>query len=391
MFALWTDGSVTAFAERISESISLLHVLGSGQEFSKIIRLDQISLNLYGKIIWGVMLVAAIVGGVVYTRYPQYVFALNTSLCIFLIAALASVAWRNFPPIPYRGVALLAVPIACTIFSALLLLGSFFQRERPYLPLALLFLAAPHILAFGSNGNYWENGSAAALFWILSGIALLTPVVQNKITAQNFVPLALAIQLLSVGFVGLSIHVPYRQEPPLVDYSAAWNIRGKGQVKLSQHSINYLAEVHRVIGEVGLPPHRNMIDLTGRSPGVLYDIGARSLGQPWLVGDYPGSNELAVATLQLESCDVLTSAWLLVEPHGLRRLEHDTVLRSFNAALETDYESAGFFETASWAGGIRETFRQYLFRPIRDPQVARTACEQRRQFEQTSQQHGKLQ
>lgn len=46
--------------------------------------------------------------------------------------------------------------------------------------IAALFLVIPHIYGFGANGNYWQVGGSAAIFWLLAGLTLLAPLIVER-------------------------------------------------------------------------------------------------------------------------------------------------------------------------------------------------------------------
>ena len=56
-----------------------------------------------------------------------------------------------------------------------------------------------------------------------------------------------------------------------------------------------------------------MIDLTGKSPGLLYLLGAKSIGTAWNSVGYKGSLDKAKATFRLVDCQDISNAWILYE------------------------------------------------------------------------------
>jgi hypothetical protein len=121
-----------------------------------------------------------------------------------------------------------------------------------------------------------------------------------------------------------------------------------------------------------------MIDLTGQSPGILYAIGATSIGQAWMIGGYTGSDDLALNMLDRNSCQQLATAWLLDEPAGARRISPE-VLLSFGANLATDFTMVASIKTAKYAGGNKDVRIQHMLKPIRPVNVAVETCDIARQ------------
>ena len=109
-----------------------------------------------------------------------------------------------------------------------------------------------------------------------------------------------------------------------------------------------------------------MIDLSGHSPGVLYALGANSVGVPWALGGTQGV-KYVTRGLQGEPCEKLSAAWILSEPKGPLIVPRD-VLTSFGANSESDYKIVG--EVRSPEGQV-----QYFSKPTRNAHEAIKACE----------------
>jgi hypothetical protein len=120
-----------------------------------------------------------------------------------------------------------------------------------------------------------------------------------------------------------------------------------------------------------------MIDLTGRSPGLLYGIGASSTGYPWIYGNYVNSNfradALAIEILKGVTCDEIAAAWLLVEPNGPVSIS-PSILSNFGLNIDKDYQKLGSVLTTWSLGGFSVIHDQWVFKPIRDPQDASNKC-----------------
>ncbi|WP_449394795.1 hypothetical protein [Devosia riboflavina] len=378
LLSAWSmDGSLFRFIERITQSIALLGTLGSGQELGKIFRIDTLPLSTleYGLAV--ILALAIIAGAYGLKRWQGMGIVLGSGASFLAVLGLLVLAGLQAPVIRLEASVLIAAPIAGALFACLT--GrSGLTALCPHLPFALLLLAAPYIYAFGTNGNYWYQGSAVGFFWVLSAIVLLAPGLSRDVQPERLAPLVLLFQFLTACLLLQGVTHPYRQELSFREPHVAWNLRDQGSVLLSQGFHDYLGTVRRAAAEAGFKAGDNMIDLTGRSPGLLFDLGARSLGQPWLVGAYPGSDALAMASLRTESCEAVAKAWLLVELGGPRSLSVDTVLASWGASLAADYTLAGAFKTAPQAGGFEAQYTQQLFKPARPEGVTVSVCDAKR-------------
>jgi hypothetical protein len=137
----------------------------------------------------------------------------------------------------------------------------------------------------------------------------------------------------------------------------------KSVIVLSQGYAKYFASVESAAREAGFQPNTPMIDLSGQSPGLLYSIGAESVGQAWTIGGYPGSLKLAEAALAQTSCKKISAAWVLFEQAGPRSIPTELML-SVGADFPSSYRHVGTWQTAEGAGGYPDRRTQDLYRPL---------------------------
>ncbi|WP_460111420.1 hypothetical protein [Pseudomonas sp. H3_D04] len=141
---------------------------------------------------------------------------------------------------------------------------------------------------------------------------------------------------------------------------------------MSEEYAGYLIEARSAALQAGFQPGTPVIDLSGQSPGMLYAMGATSIGQAWMIGGYPGSFKMASEALKRVRCDQLAAAWLLTEPEGPRSLS-DNLVSSFGAK-PSDYEVVGSWKTAKGAGGFDQRPAQQLLKPIKNLDTSIKAC-----------------
>lgn len=371
-FIFLIDWGVNDFAEAIVDGITFLKLLGSGQEFGKIFRVDTFNPTSREMVFLFALLIIMVVA-FISNPLSKIRFCLDIFMFLLAISSIAYLFWPGAPLIGVRGTVIVALPIAA-IFAALIISRGKLSEPRKFLPLAILLLAAPHIYAFGTNGNYWSRGSAVMLFWGLSAVVFLAPLIGQHASLKDLRTPVIVMQFVLVSLLLKAVAAPYRQEAFDRKSFVAWDLREHGQIMVSEKTRKYLAQARSVASQAGVSPGDNMIDLTGRSPGLLYDLQVVSLGQPWQVGGYPGSKALAIASLREESCESLSRAWLLTEPDGPRHLAADEVVRSFGASLQTDYQVVDSIQTSSNAGGFKSSFAQHLLKPLRDADSSVEAC-----------------
>jgi hypothetical protein len=272
---------------------------------------------------------------------------------------------------PSKGLLIWAIPVSV---MPLVLKNYWLNRfvDFSQWALALTCFSLPYAYAFGTNGNYWYAAVAASLLWVLGGLALVT--VQSSIENLNLLlPLALAAQAITAVVVYTGMESPYRQPQPLRLNNYSTEVGAPGaNLFLAKEYGTYVDEAVASSRRAGFATGMPIIDLSGGSPSLLYALRAESVGQPWIIGGYPGSHRVASDTLKRVPCERLVNAWLLTEPDGPRRIS-TKVLATFGASL-TDYEQVATWQTAEGASGFSQRRIQNLMKPVRNQGLAVKAC-----------------
>lgn len=379
------DGGITGLVTRMVNSADLEILLGARHEVSFMFRIDWLEINrgqLAIDVLMAITLLLSILMGSTHKLLP------SLALAALLIVTIA-VALLGTRPISIENSTLFLVP-------AFTCLGAMFYREglvlRTQTPtsvaLALTFLVLPHVSALGSNLNYWFDGAKAALFWMLAAVAFLSPLAQQKRSVAALLPLTVLAQFLTASVINAAILKPWGQVKDLRAYTAVTSMPGGGKLVLSQPLHDYIDTARAQARAAGLEIGTPVVDLSGRSPGLLFVLEARALGLPWLIGPWdstvahfgqtwpivpsPGSNAVAVEVLRLENCTDLAKAWVLIEPEGPHRLAQARVMASFGAG-QADYVAAAAFETP-FDGNYPSTYRQVLLEPVRPAALAEQSC-----------------
>lgn len=371
--ALLIDGSIGGFIQRLIDGVVAYTVLDA--EPLSLFRLEPlalphiVSLALFALTVAVFMLIAVNGTGGRAGRVVGSLFLL--ALGATTLAILAGT--RKTPIIvgPFQELLLAALPFG--MLAATLALHRTWraplQLER--WALILFLLGLPYAFVFGSNNNYWSTATHAIIFWIMAGAVLLQSTAHWKaLLAAGFcAQLLVAVQLNNAALE------PYRQPYALSDQSFEITLPGTGAHLRIAHTFGeYLGDVMGLVHDTGMPPGTPVIDFTGHSPTVLHVMGARSIGQAWMVGGYPGSNTLAKMMLSRVPCQDLAKAWLLTEPDGPKRLDLEAILPDFGADPLADYTIVGSLPTPPGKSGYPETFTQELRRPVRSVMAADQAC-----------------
>jgi hypothetical protein len=377
--ALSIDGSVIAFIDRLKGGLELANTLESNRTLAQLLRLDDFHLS--GRARFILIVTTAVIFSSAYLSQAKIKAMAYGGTILSIIFALASsaivfgVTHKTLNVGPFQGLLLWSIPFAAILVGfALCRFKGLLQISRLQWALALSFLLFPYAYAFGTGNNYWASSSGAAIFWVLAGLVLLSPIAPNLKFPALLLPFGLAVQLVTVALVQTGIEAPYRQPQPLRENNYEIEIGRPGsKLMLSKDFGLYFSEAVDLAKRAQFIEGTPMIDLSGQSPGILYAIGASSIGAPWILGGYPDSDKFAVEALKRVPCEELSVAWLLTEPESSRKISPE-ILSSYGADLAKDFEIVGMFMTAEGAAGHKEARLQQFLKPVRSIHIAMTAC-----------------
>ena len=137
---------------------------------------------------------------------------------------------------------------------------------------------------------------------------------------------------------------------------------------LSKEFVTYINEVKNISHKSGFKKQDNMIDLSGQSPGLLYLLGAKSIGTAWNIGGYKGSLDVAKASFNLVDCQEIGSAWILYDSKSPRSISTD-LLASLGANFSDQYELVGSWKLKKEIAINHQERTQELYKPINIEQV----------------------
>ncbi len=378
------DGSVVKFAARIQKGIQLTQDLGGGHTLLNILRVDSFTLDdmlLYPLL--ATALAIFIATGLLLAKHKHWQYlSLPLSLAFFVFTVTQVLGHQFWAASlgPYQSLWIFAVILAallvCLLIGRLKALANITLAQWV---MAVLLMVTPHMYAFGTNGNYWNTGGYAAIFWLLAGLTLLGPLFRQQVSLLPLVPAVLATQAMVATLVQTGLEQPYRQPQPLKLNTSTQALGANGaKLQLSEGYAQYFSSAMAVARTAGLQPGTPMIDLSGQSPGILYALGAKNIGQAWLVGGYPGSLKRASEALSLVNCQTVAASWVLWEPDGPRSLPVETLLQQ-GARFPDDYRQVGTWRTALGAGGYAFEREQVLYAPVNVEDTTRACLAKREQ------------
>lgn len=378
--AISIDGDVLGFVGRLIDGVAAARALDGAYSHFSVLRIDRWGLNyVENHYLW-------------YTAILVWALTLLATLpskSVSILITLASVTAGVYGA--WLAITEQHLPLYRTLYSNLILWGLvlgniatacslalWHQAPRlKVLMMVIFFLVLPHAAAFGSNINYWSGGSYAGYFWLIGGLALLLPHVREHGLVMLF-PTIGGSQFLIGTLLALGFSSPYRQPQPLSMQTETVQLGStRSEIEMSPEFAAYLREIQFAASNSGFTSGTPMYDLTGQSPGVLFALGARQIGQAWVIGGYPGSESQASMMLTHVPCKDIAVMWVLVEPNGPRALP-TSLLSSVGLQVAENFEPVAQFTTPAGAGGYVEPRHQVLLRPSQDSKIVERKCNEMR-------------
>jgi hypothetical protein len=374
------DGSISAHVERYLLSVKLVKLLGV-HSINSIFRIDE--LNLSKKITLSIFLIFVISVFFIWLALKNYkinnFIYIITCFLIFVIIATLAITDINWNPNygGYQPYQLFGVVYACLFTIIILIIKNKIIIHDVRLGLFFLFLILPYVFSLGTGNNYWLQSGIVSFFWLISGFILIIPWFLKLKLYQPVIFLVLISQLITSIHIKEAIEKPYRYNQPLRSDDSRIVVNNKNhQLILSKEFANYINDAREIAAKSGFTKDDAIIDLSGQSPGLLYLLGAKSIGTAWNIGGQKGVLDLAKATFNLVDCTDIANSWVLYEPKGPRSISAD-LLTSLGMNFPKQYQKVGSWETPLGAGGYKEIRTQELYKPL-NVNIAKASCELKR-------------
>ncbi|MHC8440581.1 MAG: hypothetical protein ACYYK0_00040 [Candidatus Eutrophobiaceae bacterium] len=241
---------------------------------------------------------------------------------------------------------------------------------------AVFWVILPYAYAFGTSNNYWYQMQYAKVFWIVAGLSLFALLrVDRERLLPSLLVFAICLQLIAIAGISALMVYPYRQPEPLLWNTQETALDESGNtLVLEKNEGLYITEAREAARRVGFAGRTPIIDLSGKSPLLVYALNGEAMGAPWLIGGHVNSEAYVAGLLERESCEDLARAWLLLEEGSERKLSL-AVLSGFVEDISSDYALAVEFSTPDSAPIKRS---HALLKPIRNRGQAVRFCRFRR-------------
>ena len=239
------------------------------------------------------------------------------------------------------------------------------------LALMLLLFSLPLIFSFGTNNPILLHSALASIFAYSVLYLWLYRLSSQGMISQGALALSLCMLCLPALYAQLltitDVRHTYRQLAALGDQTVPAEVGEHGKVLLvDQRTGNSLRALRTMARSADLPAGAEILDFTGDGPGVIYAVGAKPLGSPWILG---GHNSAAVAGRIVEKldADLVRDAWLLTSTNNRLRIPGWEALLARRIGPDT-HALAGSIDIAHpypRKGLDGETVNVQLWRPVR--------------------------
>lgn len=363
------DGSVGGFIQRHVEGLEMGKLLAA--KSSDLLRLEWPAFDA-SFLRLALLLATALVAGLWLTQWrPRRAPAAGPLLGTALALGGIFASFRQIPAETVLGLHrnMLVLPLvgAVVLVAAVRLRWKGLRQvPRAQWALSVALFAFPYAYAFGSGNNYWVPMGSAAIMTVLAGLPVLGPLGRRVQASHLLLVLAIALQAVLWVVLQQAMTTPYRQPEPLAQHDTRVQV-GSTDLLVSRADARYLAALQEAARQTGFRPGTPVIDLSGRSPGLLYALQARNIGLAWNLSGYPGTAAYVTRGLQAVRCEQLAAAWVLSQSAGPIPPVPAEVLASFGADLERDYRRVA--TTVSPTGQV-----QSLHQPARPTGDATRAC-----------------
>lgn len=367
--AMLIDGTILGFWRRLKLGVDYSQVLGGGHSLGQLFRIDNFQLDQKTIFVIWIFLISLFIAFWSFDVKAKKwsLVGVIISITFFVLTASVTLGWIDhalgfgqFQDLLIFGI---VFPMICSIL-VLHRNNRLTPRITVQWPIFIFLMTTPYIYAFGTNRNYWQNAGSADIFWLLGGVTLLAPLIRGRAAWLMLLSIALATEAVTAMLLQTGLEQPYRQPQALrLNSSPLAFGPGESQLILSSSYAEYISKAVEVAHHAGFISNTPVIDLSGQSPGVLFALGAKSIGQAWVIGDYPGSLSLSKLAFGNVSCQTIAHAWVLLEPDGPRNIPID-LMTFLGANFPADYKLVGTWVTAVGAGGYAFSRRQELYEPV---------------------------
>lgn len=208
----------------------------------------------------------------------------------------------------------------CLNFSLILILFYYFLSSQNFLNKITLYifilLSLIFAYSFGSSNNlFLQSMFISILYFVIIYLVLV-----NIDTSFNRFQSMLIIFILCCHVIislKNAFYKPYGYDAKINEFiKTEVSIRNNERLNISKEQSDFMNFTIGVFKKNNWERNFHLIDLSGKLPGLLYLLDARSVGNPWFNGYFIGSNNYTENILNLYDDDLIKSSWLISTENG---------------------------------------------------------------------------
>ena len=282
----------------------------------------------------------------------------------YAIAALFAVMvgwWRSIaleggPVKGYHAwyVAMLVLFLILAGFVAWTLRSRIGRQQHRLLIGVIILAAAPISYAFGTDGVLILHAGSACVFWVAAMLAtaFLLP---DAWRPHLLMGTAFLVTVVTVGMLAGTMITPGHVGAPLWKQTEEIEIGAlPARIRVEPAMAEYVQALQQGAKAHGFEPGMPIVDLSGAGPGMMFALGGRPVGAPWLHIQFSRGADLPTMYLNRAPKSQSHSAWLITgDDVDLAR----SVLKSQGINWPADYEEAGRAERPD------KEWKQILWKP----------------------------
>jgi hypothetical protein len=204
--------------------------------------------------------------------------------------------------------------------------GGFARSDWKELCLMGLLFSLPLAFSFGTNMPVFAHSIIASIFpycalyqrlYKLSSLGLISNAAMALGACFLCLP-ALFYQLAPL----VDVNYTYRQRTSLLEQETPVVIgRAGSQLRVDAVTDASLRAISSAARQAGFTQGQSMLDFSGDGPGIIFALGAKPLGTPWMIGGYPESAKSAERVVSKIAPAMLEQSWLLTSPNNARKID----------------------------------------------------------------------
>jgi len=247
-------------------------------------------------------------------------------------------------------------------------------HDRKELSVAILLFVLPLAFSFGTNMPIFSHSIIASVFPYCFLFHRLYRLSSTGILSRPALAVGSCLLCLPALFYQLAaladVNYTYRQQTSLLNQESPMMVgRSESQLLVDPVTQASLRSVLSAAEKAGFKQGQSFLDFSGDGPGIIFALGAKPLGAPWIIGGYPGSASSAERVIAKVEKSALEQTWLLTSTNNPRKIDGwETILaRRLGTGSHQIAASITIASPYIWTPNMPKEITLQLWKPARQP------------------------